>query len=104
MRLESSRIGQVLPSVLKRTSQQHGVLWRIQRKWPRLVGRALAAHTVPVSLRRGQLVILVDRPGDGFALGYKRTQLLERLEAEARGGVREIIMRPGEMRMKRKRG
>ena len=90
------RIGAVLPAVLTRTQERHGALFAIQRKWSRLVGRALAAHTKPISLRRGRLVVSAARPGDSFMLSYQRAELLERLRGAATGGVEEIVIRPGE--------
>ena len=92
------RIDAVVSSVLKETTRQHGALFAIQRRWKQLVGRALAAHTRPVSLRQGRLIVCVDRPGDGFALNYQRTQLLEQLRATAKKPVEDIVIRPGELR------
>jgi len=88
-------IGPVIQDVLKRVGTQHEALAAIQRNWRRLVGRPLAAHTRPVSLRRGQLVVHVARPGESFALNYQRIQLLERLRAATQGRVEEVIVRPG---------
>ena len=91
------RIGAVIPAVLKQTRQQHGPLFAVQRGWKRLVGKELAAHTKPVSLRRGRLVIHVDRPGDSFALSYQRPRLMQRLDAVTRGRVEDIVIRAGEV-------
>ena len=92
---DPQRIDALVSSVLKSTAAQHGALFDIQKKWGRLVGAQLAAHTKPVSLRRGRLVVHVDRPGDGFILSYRRTQLLEQLQVVAKGRVEDIIIRPG---------
>ena len=92
------RIDVVVSRVLEETTKQHGALFAIQRRWKRLVGRALAAHTRPVSLRQGKLVVHVDRPGDGFALSYQRTQLLEQLRAAAKKPVEDIVIRPGDVK------
>ena len=62
------RIGEVIQRVLTHAKQQHGALFAIQRDWTKLVGRALAGHTKPVSLHRGRLIVHADRPGDSFAL------------------------------------
>ena len=88
-------IGPVIQDVLRRVGTQHEALAAIQRDWRRLVGRPLAAHTRPVSLRRGQLVVHVARPGESFALSYQRAQLLERLRAVTQGRVEEVVVRPG---------
>lgn len=88
-------IGLVIQDVLKRVGTQYEALAAIQRDWSRLVGRPLARHTKPVSLRRGRLIVHVARPGEGFALSYQRARLLARLQAATRGRVEEIIIRPG---------
>ena len=86
----------LLPEVLRGAQQRHRALHTIQRAWPRLVGKPLATHTRPVSLRRGQLVVAADRPGDGFLLRYRRTELLERLRGAADEDVRDLIIRPSD--------
>ena len=91
-----ARIGAVLPAVLQQAAQRHGALFAIQRRWRRLVGKPLAEHTRPVSLRRGRLVVHADQPGDGFALNYERPRLLERLQRTTEGRVEEIVIRAGE--------
>lgn len=88
-------IGPVIQDVLKRVGTQHEALAAIQRDWRRLVGQPIAAHTRPVSLRHGRLVVHAARPGDSFALSYQRVRLLERLQAATQGRVEEIIVRPG---------
>jgi len=91
-------VGPVIRDVLRLARAQHGALAAIQQDWGRLVGKALAAHTRPVSLRSGRLTVHAERPGDSFALSYQRPQLLERLRAAAAGRVEEIVVRPGEVR------
>ena len=95
-RPNTQRIGAILPAVLSRAREQHGALFAIQRRWGRLVGRALAAHTKPIGLRRGRLVVCAARPGDGFLLSYRRARLLERLQEMVRERVEEIVIRPGD--------
>ncbi len=92
---DAQRIGAVIPNLLRRVEQQHQTLFAVQARWDRLVGKRLAAHTKPVSLRHGRLVVVVDHPGDGFALSYQRSQLLERLQTATNGKVQEIVIRPG---------
>lgn len=95
------RINAVLPGILQHARRRAQALAAIQARWGRLVGRPLAAHTRPVSLRRGRLVIHADRPGDGFALSYQRQQLLERLRVSAKeAGIEELVIRPGDIRQK----
>lgn len=88
-------VSALIADVMQRAAREHRPLFAIQRRWPRLVGKQLAAHTRPVSLRRGRLVVHVDRPGDSFALNYTRPKLLKQLQAAEQGGVEEIIIRAG---------
>ena len=88
----------ILPAILRHAQRRYEVLSGIQRRWSRLVGKQLAAHSQPVSLRRGRLVVHVDQPGDGFMLSYRREPLLERLRATTKGSVKELVIRPGELR------
>jgi hypothetical protein len=88
-------VGALIPDVMRRAAREHRPLFAIQRRWPRLVGRQLAAHTRPVSLRRGRLVVHVDRPGDSFALNYARPKLLRQLQGTGR--VEEIVIRAGSL-------
>ena len=88
-------IGEVLLALMKGMGEQHGVLSTIQQHWGHLVGKRLATHAKPVSFRRGRLVIVVERPGDGFVLNYQRTQLLEQLRQATGGKVTEMVFRPG---------
>ena len=93
---DPQRIDAIVPRVLQRTEQHHGALVEIQGAWRALVGRALAAHTKPVSLRKGRLVVHADRPGDTFALSYQREQVLQRLRVLSRGRVEELVVRTSE--------
>jgi len=90
-------LGALIHEALQRTAREHRPLFAIQRRWPQLVGKQLAAHTRPVSLRRGRLVVHADRPGDSFALNYTRPKLLRQLQTTAQGRVEEIIIRPGDV-------
>ena len=53
-------------------------LARVFERWGELVGPALAAHTRPVSLARGTLVVAVDQPGWAAQLGWLEADLLRR--------------------------
>ena len=53
-------------------------LARLFERWDELVGPAMAAHTRPVSLVRGTLVVTVDQPGWAAQLGWLETDLLRR--------------------------
>ena len=88
-------IGSLLPGILKHVGEWHGVLCQVQDGWARLVGRRLAAHTKPVSLRRGRLIVHAERPGDNYTLSYQREQLLAQLQALTDHKVEEMVIRPG---------
>ena len=94
-RPNEERIDSLIPNVLKHMGERHSALFEIQRDWVRLAGRRLAAHTRPVSLRRGVLTVHAHRPGDGHALTYQKPELLERLRVAVPGKVEEIVIRPG---------
>ena len=87
----------ILPAILRHAQRRYEVLQTIRRRWTRLVGKQLAAHSKPVSLRRGRLVVHVDQPGDSFLLSYQRERLLEQLRTATRGTVEELVIRPGEL-------
>ena len=91
----AERLRTILHAVLQEQANQQQPLLAIQRRWGRLVGKELAGHTKPVSLRRGRLVVHVDQLGDGFTLNYRRAQVLKRLETETPGRVQEIVIRVG---------
>lgn len=78
--------------------QEQRPLFTIQRAWPKVVGRQLAAHAQPVSLRRGRLVVSVDRPGESFALTFKRVDVMAQLNQLVDGAVHELVIRPGNPR------
>ena len=91
------RLDALIPAVLRQTARRHAPLRNIQRSWGWLVGKQLAAHTKPVSLRHGRLIVHVAGPGDGFALNYQRAKLLERLQTTIKIRVEDIIIRAGEV-------
>ena len=93
--VKDERIGALVPAVLTRVRRRHSELLLIRERWVRLVGRKLAAHTAPVSLQRGRLVVRADRPGEGFALSYERPDVLRRINALKAGLVDELVIRPG---------
>jgi len=69
-------------------------LARLFREWEDLVGAAVAAHSRPVSLVRGRLVVAVDQPGWAAQLGWLSDDVLRRLdEALGPGVVTELVVR-----------
>lgn len=91
------QIGTVLAAVVRQAGRRHATVSTLQRRWRGLVGTPLAAHTKPVSLRRGQLVVHTDQPGASFALSYERVRLVERLQQATQGLVKDVVIRPGEL-------
>ena len=87
----------VMPAVLKQADTQRTTLATVQQCWRTLVGRTLAAHSRPVSLRRGRLIVHVEHPGDNFALSFRRAELTSQLQAQTDGRVEELIIRAGEL-------
>jgi predicted nucleic acid-binding Zn ribbon protein len=59
------------------------VLAAVFARWPDVVGQAIAAHSRPLSLSRGTLVIAVDEPGWAAQLTYLETDLVRRVEEVA---------------------
>ena len=92
---EVKPVAALIRDVMRQTAKAQRPLFAIQRRWPQLVGKQLAAHTRPVSLRRGRLIVHAEHPGDSFALHYVRPRLLEQLQGKMTGGVEEIIIRAG---------
>ena len=92
----SVAIGHILPEVLQHARQRHAALAAIQKDWVLLVGKRVATHTKPISLRQGRLVIQADHAGDGFLLRYAHPRLREQLCRRTQGAVTEIIIRPAD--------
>ena len=90
-------LGAILPEILRAQQNAQRPLATIQEAWPKLVGERAAAHSKPVSLRKGRLVVHVDQPGDNFTLSYQRPQLLKRLKGMSESAVDEIVFRAGEI-------
>lgn len=62
--------------------------------WEELVGPDIAAHSRPVSLRRGVLVLMVDHPAWATQLRFMTSELLVRIcEAVGTSDVAEIQVR-----------
>ena len=56
-------------------------------RWPEIVGRDLAAHTQPVGVRHGILVVQADDPAYGDSLSWKERELVQRLALVLGEGV-----------------
>ncbi len=62
-------------------------LARLFERWEEIVGPAVAAHTRPVSLVRGTLVVTVDQPGWAAQINWLEADLLRRFAGELGPGV-----------------
>ncbi len=90
-----STLHAVVAQVLKQTAADARPLFMVQARWPSVVGRRLAKHAKPVSLRRGRLIVQVDRPGESYVLQYERPRVLGALQRLTAGRVEELVIRPG---------
>lgn len=92
-------IGELLPALLAHAATKHEASQQLQRNWPRLVGKQLAAHTRPGPIRRGTLTIYTDEPGTNFLLMLEKPRLLEKLNRclPPAGEIEEILVRPGDI-------
>jgi len=62
-------------------------------RWDELVGPQIAAHSRPVSLRKGVLTVGVDQPGWATQLIYFEADMLARLaESIGAGTVTRIVV------------
>ncbi len=69
-------------------------LGRLFGRWSELVGAAVAAHSRPVSLARGVLVVAVDHPSWAAQLQWLQADLLARLvEGLGPGVVSSVTVR-----------
>ena len=97
MSASAQSIGKLLEGLLAQTHKQQSALFEIQQAWQKIVGKRFAAHTKPVGIRKGKLVIHVDRPGENFELSYDRRRLLEIIKKLTLGKVTEIVIRAGKV-------
>lgn len=56
-------------------------------RWPEVVGRDWAAHTQPVGVRNGVLVVLADDPAYAEALSWEERVIVQRLASLLGEGV-----------------
>lgn len=88
---------ELIPKVVAQTATATEAARQLQQDWPKLVGKTLARHTRPGSLRRKTLCIFTDDPGAGFLLALEKPRLLTKLRACAHSEIEDIIIRPGDM-------
>lgn len=88
-------IGESLDAVARNLGGAGGpALVDLLRRWPEVVGHALAAHCRPLTLRNNTLTIAADEPAWGAQLGWLEADLLRRLDqAVGAGTVTRIAVR-----------
>jgi predicted nucleic acid-binding Zn ribbon protein len=94
---DEAPLGALIPDVLRRLQEAHQPVQVLQEHWPRIVGRKLAGHSQPVSLRKGRLTVVVDHPGETFALNYQRVEILRRAQALTASPIEALVLRPGSL-------
>lgn len=81
-RRSASPIGPVVKRVLAQMDRQRrSPLGRIQGAWPDVVGKRLALHSRPTSLRKRTLTVKVDQSGWLFQFNLERERVLAQLRA-----------------------
>jgi predicted nucleic acid-binding Zn ribbon protein len=92
---EPRRISESLDQVTRRLGgPSTDVLAKIFGHWAELVGPDIAAHARPLSLRRGELVLVVDHPAWAGQLRFMTGDLLAKIgEATGSAEVRQIRIR-----------
>ena len=95
--MSTKSIRDVMPNVVHQAAKQHETIQWLQREWGRLVGKDLARHTRPMSVRRGTLYVHADEPGASFLLSLEQPRLLAKLRACAKGSIEELVIRPGDV-------
>jgi predicted nucleic acid-binding Zn ribbon protein len=75
-----------------------GTVGGVLNAWEEAVGRAVAGHARPRTLRQGVLVVEVDSPEWATQLRYLEEEILRRLGRKVRPGVvtgiRVVVRRP----------
>ena len=78
------RIGDALDQVASRLKAPRAkVLAMVFDAWDELVGSVLAAHTTPVRLADGELVVAVDDPAWAAEMRFFSAELINRINAQA---------------------
>lgn len=90
-------IRELLPDVMRQASKRRRVIEQVQRRWARVVGKALAEHTKPMRVSRGTLYVQTDEPGASFVLSLEKSRLLKALKGAAEEPIEDIVIRAGEL-------
>ena len=94
---EPQRIKSVVEEVMGKLTEKGGV-GQIRELWQDLFGEDTAKHSVPVSIRKGKLLVLVDSSAWLQHLTIKKREILEKLsQAPLSKPVKEIRFRQGKV-------
>ncbi len=89
------RIKSVVEEVMGKLTEKGGV-GQIRESWQDLFGEDTAKHSVPVSIRKGKLLVLVDSSVWLQHLTIKKREILEKLnQVPLSRPVKEIRFRQG---------
>jgi len=70
--------------------------FRIKREWPTLVGKAIAARTLPTKLIKGTLYCVVTSSAWMTELNFQKPLIIEKInQAVGPGAVVELVFKPG---------
>ncbi|MDO8283030.1 MAG: DUF721 domain-containing protein [Thermodesulfovibrionia bacterium] len=71
----------LLKKYFKESGIENGLLVnKLQKHWPKLVGKTIAAHTSPEAIKDKQLTITVDTPQWMHHLGFFKEEISEKLK------------------------
>lgn len=71
----------LLKKYFKESGIENGLLVnKLQKNWPKLVGKTIAAHTSPEAIKDKQLTIAVDTPQWMHHLGFFKEEISEKLK------------------------
>lgn len=90
---------QPLQNILKKFVKDFGLeggaaLNTLRINWSGIVGRTIASHTSPDSIKKGTLFIIVDTPQWLHHLGFYKKEITEKLKSH---GITEIRFRLGKV-------
>ncbi|MDQ1402460.1 MAG: hypothetical protein QOG03_776 [Actinomycetota bacterium] len=96
-RPDPRRVGESLDAISRRWgAPKAGALAAVFDKWEEIVGERVAAHTHPVRLSNGALVVSVDEPGWATQLRFLEADLLRRCaDVAGPGSVTRIEVKVG---------
>lgn len=71
--------------------------YRLFGRWEKIVGREIALHAMPRSVRGNRLTLIVDSSVWGNELSLRRPEIIEKINRSlGRGAIEQIVLRIGE--------